>query len=160
RLTGSATAAPPAAAGKVLTGSATATTHRSAPPGQAAQRGLALAGAAAAAAAGGETVKVSRPRRTPKVPKYLTEGMVGDGGADAPVRSIAGKGKKRKDGGVGGSTGMWQARKSQKRGDGGDGSELEQHQPAAPAERQPSRKKMPAALAQAELARGSMNMVR
>lgn len=87
-----------AAAGKVLTGSTTATTHRSVPPGQAAHRGLALAAAAAAAAgvgaaAGGKTVKVSRPRRTPKVPKYLTEGMVGDGGADAPVRSIAGKGK-------------------------------------------------------------------
>ncbi|CAM9608239.1 unnamed protein product, partial [Ectocarpus sp. 8 AP-2014] len=137
--------------------------HRSVPPGLAAQRGLALAAAAAAAAgvgaaAGGETVKVSRPRRTPKVPKYLTEGMVGDGGTDAPVRSIAGKGKKRKDGRVGGSAGMRQARKSQKRGGGGGGSELEQQRPAAPAERQPSRKKMPAALAQAESASGSMNM--
>lgn len=108
-LTGNATVTPPAAADTVLTltGGASATAHRSVPPGREAQQGLALAAAAAAAAgvgaaAGGETVKISRPRRTPKVPKYFyleEEGMVEDGSADAPgrsrSRSTAGKGKSK-----------------------------------------------------------------
>lgn len=57
-------------------------------PGKAARQGLALAAAAAAAAAsGGE--KISRPRRTPKLPRHLAEGM--DVDEDGGVASFASK---------------------------------------------------------------------
>lgn len=57
-------------------------------PGEAAQQGLALAAAAVAAAAGGGE-KVSRPRRTSKLPRHLAEGMDVDDGAE--LSSVAGK---------------------------------------------------------------------